>query len=56
MVIVWSLSKIGMNITHPISSVQLSLVFQIPYEDRCLDPETPPQKFFFGFLSHLLRR
>ena len=26
-----------------LTGVILSLVFQIPYEDRCLNPQTPPE-------------
>ena len=33
----------------------VTLVLQIPCEDRCLDPQTPPEKAFRGS-KHLLRR
>ena len=29
-------------------AVMFPLVFQVPCEDRCLDPQTPPDKAFGG--------
>ena len=47
------LSRCYRDDTKPLEDI--TLVFQIPCEDRCLDPQTPPDLVFGGFWKTRVR-